>query len=278
MYLKSIFHMGSLLLRFRNGATLVRQTRAGQDCDEVVLWDGTRIAHPAGREGLLEGLQEIWLEHIYTDDFYRPAPNDVIVDAGANVGLFTIYIARQNRRCRVIALEPFAENFKYLEANVARARLANVTCCEAALGAEAGTGQMEAVGTRSLDHVLRMNDVRREIRNSQPSFRGPQLARAEISGGVRVLPLSGLFDLAGAQEIDFLKVDIEGSERSVFSAATPDVLGRIKRIAMEYHDCIVPGTLELVRSVLAPSHEITVRPSQQEGCGMLLARRRELKN
>lgn len=121
MYLKSILHMGSLLLRFRNGATLVRQTRAGRPCDEVVLWDGTRIAHPPDREGLLEGLQEIWLERIYTADFYRPAANDVIVDAGANVGLFTIYIARQNRRCRVLALEPFAENFKYLEANVARA-------------------------------------------------------------------------------------------------------------------------------------------------------------
>lgn len=282
MYLKSIFHMGSLLVRFRNGAALVRHMRAGQVCDEVVLWDGTRIAHPADREGLLEGLQEIWLERIYTDDFYRPAPNDVIVDAGANVGLFTIYIARQNRRCRVLALEPFAENFKYLEANVARACLANVTCCEAALGAEAGIGQMEAVGTRSLDHVLRMNDVRREVRNSQIAVGGPQLAsrdpRVEVPGGVRVLPLSGLFDLAGAPEIDFLKVDIEGSERSVFSAATADVLGRIQRIAMEYHDGIVPGTLEVVRSVLAPSHQITVRPSQTEGCGMLLARRRELKN
>ena len=273
MYLKSVFHMGSLLLRFRNGATLVRQMRAGKPCDEVLLWDGTRIAHPPDREGLLEGLQEIWLKRIYTDDFYRPAANDVIVDAGANIGLFTIYIARQNRHCRVIALEPFAENFQYLEANVAR--LANVTCFEAALGAEAGTGQMEAVGTRSLDHVLRMHDVRHQAGNSQVSVPGPQLAardsRAEMSGGVRVLPLSGLFDLAGAPGIDFLKVDIEGSERSVFSAATPDVLGRIKRIAMEYHDCIVPGTLELVKRVLAPTHEITVRVSPSGGDGILLA-------
>jgi len=281
MYLKSIFHMGSLLLRFRNGATLVRQMRAGQPCAEVVLWDGTRIAHPPDREGLLEGLQEIWRERIYTDDFYRPAPNDVIVDAGANVGLFTIHIARQHRRCRVIALEPFAENFQYLEANVARARLANVTCCEAALGAEAGMGEMEEVGTRSLDHVLRVG-VRLEIGRSQFSALGRPVAAGEShdapSGGVRVLPLSGLFDLAGAREVDFLKADIEGSERSVFAAATPDVLGRIKRIAMEYHDRIVPGTLELVRSVLTPSHQITVRPSQQEGCGILLARRRERKN
>ena len=77
--------------------------------------------------------------------------------------------------------------------------------------------------------------------------------------------------------IDFLKVDIEGSEHDVFAAASPDLLSRFKRIAMEYHDQIVPGTLELLRRVLSSTHEITVRPSKMEGCGILLARRRDLK-
>ncbi len=279
MYLKSILHMGALMLRFRNGATLVRRMRAGQPCDEVVLWDGTRISHPAAREGLLEGLQEIWLERIYTKGFYRPAPGDVIVDAGANVGLFTIYIARQNRQCRVIALEPFAENFKYLEANVARACPDNVRCYAVAVGAEFGSGEMLAVGTRSLDHVLRVDGVRREVESSQLSAFGSQLAaRREASDGVRVLPLSGLFELAGAQEIDFLKVDIEGSERSVFAAASPDVLGRIKRLAMEYHDAIVPGTLDMLRHVLAPTHALTILQFDERGDGILLARLRTSRN
>ena len=66
--------------------------------------------------------------------------------------------------------------------------------------------------------------------------------------GIPVIPLSGLFDLVRAQEIDFLKVDIEGSEHDVFAAASPDVLGRFKRIAMEYHDQIAPGTLALLRA------------------------------
>ena len=249
--------MGSLMLHFRNGPTLVQRMRAGQACDEVVLWNGTRIAHPAQRAGLLEAVREIWLERIYTNGFYRPADGDVIVDAGANIGLFAIYIARQNPRCRVAALEPFAENFRYLADNVARARLKNVTCHEVALGGGFGTGRMQAVGDRSLDHVLRVD--------------------SPDAGGVVVMPLSGLFDLVGAREIDFLKVDIEGSEHDVFAAASPDALGRFKRMAMEYHDQIVAGTLELLQRVLRPSHEITVRPSQMEGCGILLARRRDLR-
>jgi FkbM family methyltransferase len=257
MYLKSVLQMASLMVHFRNGPTLVQRMRAAEPCDEVVLWDGTRISHPPGRGGLLEVVVELWLEHVYTGGFYRPADGDVIIDADANVGLFAIQMARQNRRCRVIALEPFAENFKYLEDNVARACPKNVTCCKVVLGAGFGKGHMQAVGSRSLDHVLRLD-------SSEPD-------------GMPVIPLSGLFDLAGVPEIAFLKVDIEGSEHDVFAGASPDLLGRFKRIAMEYHDQIVPGTLELLRRVLEQTHEITVRPSRMEGCGILLARRRDLR-
>jgi FkbM family methyltransferase len=258
MYLKSVLQMGSLILHFRNGHTLVQRMRAAQPCDEVVLWDGTHISHPPRRAGLLEAVVELWLEHVYTAGFYRPADGDVIVDAGANVGLFAIQIARQNRRCRVIALEPFAENFRYLKANIARACPETATCREAALGAKFSTGQMQAVGSRSLDHVLRIE--------------------SSAADGIPVIPLAGLFDLARAEEIDFLKVDIEGSEHDAFAAASSDLLGRFKRIAMEYHDQIVPGTLELLRRVLSPTHDITVRSSTMEGCGILLARRHDLKN
>jgi len=257
MYLKSVLQMGSLMLHFRNGRTLVARMRAAQPCDEVVLWDGTRIAHPPGRGGLLEAMVELWLERTYTDAFYCPRDGDVIVDAGANVGIFSIQMARQNRRCRVIALEPFSENFKYLQANVARACPETVTCCEVALGAEFGKGHMQAVGNRSLDHVLRVD--------------------SNETDGVPVIPLLGLFDLVHAQEIDFLKVDIEGSEYEVFAAASPDLFRRFKRIAMEYHDQIVPGTLTLLQRVLSPTHELTVRPSRMEGCGILLARRHNVE-
>jgi len=258
MYLKSVLQMGSLMLHFRNGYTLVQRMRSAQPCDEVVLWDGTRISHPPARSGLLEAVVEIWLEHVYTGGFYRPADGDVIVDAGANVGLFAILMARQNRRCKVIAFEPFPENFEYLKTNVASACPETVTCSEMALGARFSKGQMQPVGSRSLDHVLRMD--------------------SSAADSIPVVPLSGLFDLARAQEIDFLKVDIEGSEHEVFGAASPDLIGRLKRIAIEYHDQIVPGTLELLRRVLTPTHEIIVRPSKMEGCGILLARRRDLKN
>ena len=266
MNLNGVRQMAALLLRFRNGPELVRCLRAGRPCDELVLWDGTRLAHPPNRAGLLEAVQEIWLQRDYTGGFYRPADGDVIVDAGANIGLFSILMARQNRRCRVVALEPFAENFNFLQANVAAAAVENVTCCETALGASVGKGRMQALGGRSLDHVLQAEAPRSNGGETNPA------------GDIPVVPLSGLFDLAHAPQIDFLKVDIEGSERDVFAAATPEALGRIQRVAMEYHDNLVPGTLELLCRVFGPTHDVAVHPSSMAGCGMLHARRRDVES
>ena len=251
MYLKSVLQMASLMLHFRNGRTLVQRMRAGEPCDEVVLWDGTRISHPSGGGGLLEVVVELWLEHAYTAGFYRPADGGVIIDTGANVGIFAIQIARQNPRCRVIALGPFLGNFKYLEANVARACPETVTYCDVALGAGFSRGQTQAASSPSLDHVLRVDPA---AADSTP-----------------VVPLSGLFDRALAQEIDFLKVDIEApsttSCRRFTGPAWPiqayrDGVSRSNRAR----------TLAPLHRVLTPTHEITVRPSKMEGCGILLAR------
>jgi FkbM family methyltransferase len=249
---------GRLLGHFRNGGRLVRAVRGGPPCDAAVLWDGTRIAHPEGRPGLVEIVVELWLEQPYTrGGFYRPAAGDVVVDAGANVGVFSVWMARRNPRGRVTALEPFAENFEYLRANLRAAKLGpdRVEPHRVALGASAGQGRMVAVGDRSLDHTL------------APGGTAPD------GEPVPVVPLGGLFDLAKADRISLLKVDIEGSERDVFEGADPATLRRFDRIALEYHDNLRPGTLALLRERLGPTHETVTHPSSVEGCGILLAAR-----
>ena len=252
-------YYGQLLREFRNGGSMIRALRGGAGCEVAVLRDGTRIAHPPGRAGLVELVVEIWLAQTYTrGGFYRPADGDVIVDVGANIGLFAIWIARRNPRCRVIALEPFPENFAYLEANLRAAGLGpdRVEAHRVALGRTFGTGRMIAATNRSLDHVL--------------SCAGD----APDAPATPVIPLAGLFDLARADRVALLKVDIEGAEHDAFAEADPAVLGRCDRIAIEYHDCNRPGTLALLQDRLAPTHQTTVHPSGVEGCGVLLAARR----
>ena len=75
-------------------------------------------------------------------------------------------------------------------------------------------------------------------------------------------------------QVALLKLDAEGAEYDAFSAATPETLRSFQRIAMEYHDNLRPGTLDLLRRKLEPSHDLIVEPTFDRGYGILLATRR----
>ena len=255
---QSMLLYSRLLATFRNGWRLIQTIRGGPPIDVAILWDGTRISHPPRRRGLVEIIVELWLEQPYTKDgFYWPKDGDVIVDAGANVGVFSIWLSRQCSKARIISLEPFAENYVYFESNLRAAGFGpdRVKPSQVALGKAFGQGQMTSVGDRSLDHTLSSDGV-------------------DDAGGlsVPIVPLAGLFDLAKADRINLLKVDIEGSEKDAFESVDPETLRRCDRIAIEYHDNIRPGTLALLHERLRGTHDFVTKPSSVEGCGILLAK------
>jgi len=53
---------------------------------------------------------------------------------------------------------------------------------------------------------------------------------------VEAITLSDVFNVCQLDKIDFLKVDIEGSERSCFNTITDDQLRKIDRIFIEWHN------------------------------------------
>ena len=240
-----------LLRTFRNGARLAQALRTRRPCGRAVLWNGGEILHPPARLGLAETISEVWHRQAYTfGDFYRPSVGDVVVDGGANVGLFTIWIARQTPGVRVLAIEPFDENFGYLQTNLAR--VAGATAHRLALGSRFGSGTMVRRGTRSLDHQL---DAAVEPATDTP---------------VPMVPLQGVLELTTTR-VAFLKLDIEGAERDLFDTASPAILRCFDRIALEYHDHITPGTLALLEERLSRTHRLAVYPSALAGCGVLRA-------
>src|SRR4051812_45852728 len=80
---------------FANGPELLASMRGGPRISILKLKDGTSIRHPESCGGLVEALVEVWYERSYLPDgFYTPRPHDVVVDIGANIGLFSVQIAR----------------------------------------------------------------------------------------------------------------------------------------------------------------------------------------
>jgi len=226
-----------LLKHFRNGAALSWAHHRRDARDVAVFWDGHKITNANSRVGFVDTLVEIWGAEEYTRDFYAPNDGDVILDVGANVGLFSIWVSRHARQARVYAFEPFPENFDAFRQNL-QGWAHEIVPHKLALGSENGLGTMLDGGDRSLDHQL--------------------TTRTDAPNGLTVetIDFAHALELTQSDEIDFLKMDIEGAELDVLGATSPEQLRRIKRISLEYHDNIRPGTSKAVSTILRTTHTI----------------------
>ena len=156
-------------------------------------------------------LTTFWLIFM-TETYVIGSADRVIIDAGANIGAFTLYAAPQPGS-RIIAIEPFPPTFARLQATVTANRLSNVQCVNAALGAEEGLAYMGTIDEPSQFRALTES--------------GEQ--------AVRVTTLQTIFDQNNVDEVDLLKIDIEGGEYKSLLTADIPTLRRIRRIALEYH-------------------------------------------
>jgi FkbM family methyltransferase len=130
--------------------------------------------------------------------------DDVVVDLGANAGLFTVLAAKL--ASRVVAVEAQSGYVAKLRENLARHGCSDQVAVEfAAVGAGAGL-----FGTGRL---------RRE---------------AHYSDEPRISTMDELVARHGLARIDFLKIDVEGSEFDLFAHDT-GWLDVVDRLAMEVH-------------------------------------------
>ena len=182
--------------------------------------EGTK-AHISTRADLAT-MWIIFLRHEYT---VKP-DDEIIVDCGANIGVFALYAASLVAKSRIFAVEPFPSTFHELSKNMQLNDLDNrVECLAVALAACDGMVNMYAA-----PHVA--SQARQVIRPSGAD-----------TVSVQSLTLSSLLQKIGVSTVDMLKMDIEGSEHPTLLTAEPTVLACVKRISVEYHQTGPKGTL-----------------------------------
>lgn len=127
-------------------------------------------------------------------------PGDVFtfVDIGANVGLYSIYVASLTSRARILAIEPQPGILDRLRFNLA-ANPVDVTVLPVAVADRAGTVQL----------VLDPADSGGTYIDKGNAMRGSAGARTVE---VPCKPLTDILAETGIASIDALKIDVEGAE------------------------------------------------------------------
>jgi FkbM family methyltransferase len=190
------------------------------------------IAHPVCvRPGTtdIEVLQQVLLDHEY--EFTLPVVPEVIIDAGANIGLASVYFANLFPHATIVAIEPDASNFAMIQKNLAA--YPQVRPLHAALWGE--------------DKQLNLFYPK----GGHCGFRTLDGSGVELTecGQVGAVTLQSLMQTMQLKSIDLLKIDIEGAEREVFqnSAAWID---KTRMMMVELHDACQPGCNDAFQSAV----------------------------
>jgi FkbM family methyltransferase len=166
----------------------------------------------------------VFMEEEYS--FGLPSSANVIVDAGANIGMTPIYYAKMFPKARIFAIEAERSNFELMLKNIEP--YPNITPIHAALwGSE---------GNISIADPL------------PGAFGSWGFTVSSQPGDVRAITISSLMRDFGIDHIDLLKIDIEGSEKEVFEAC--DWQDRFDSIVIELHDRYTPGCSKAVKGAL----------------------------
>lgn len=162
------------------------------------------------------------IAEILAEDVYPVAGGDrVVVDIGANIGVFSVFALTRHPDVRVHAFEPVPDNLRFLRRNLA-AFGDRVVVHETAVAIEDGevsfgvepTGRYGGIGVETAEQIT-----------------VPTRAIAGL--------LQEVLDREG--RIDVLKMDVEGLERDLLAAVPAEVAARIGRVAVEWSHSPLAG-------------------------------------
>ncbi|HEQ71001.1 MAG TPA: FkbM family methyltransferase [Spirochaetia bacterium] len=174
-------------------------------------------------------VREIWENEIYNRR-YRLSPGDVVVDVGANIGVFSLYAAA--RGAKVFSFEPNPKTFSLLETNIGKNGFAGkIIPLNIAVAAHAGSATLYMARSDRLyaeGSATIMPDL---VTDMEEKFGQAEFETFRVQ--TRRLP--DLADLLGIGRIDFLKLDCEGAEFDILTSLSVKEAGRIRHLAMETH-------------------------------------------
>lgn len=160
-------------------------------------------------------LKEMFRERIY-DRFLMGKDDLVTVDIGANIGLVTHFLSRFSKK--VYSVEPSEQHYKCLEKLIEMNQLSNVFPIKNALS--------DKCETMTFYHN----------QNSTMFSLIPNVTDGSEPENVEAVDIETLWKKNKIGDVDFVKLDVEGSEFDVVgSEAFEKISPHIKSIMIEHH-------------------------------------------
>jgi len=197
-----------------------------------------------GRELLTWLIWEMTVQKDYESEGVGVRPGDMVLDCGAHVGVFTRFALRRGA-AQVVAIEPDPTNLACLEENFAN---------------EISDGRVRVVRAGVWDHETTLTLFHVEEANSgMQGFVGEAEKTSGIPG-IPVRPLDVIVRELELDRVDFIKMDIEGSEaRALLGAKETLARFRPKMAICSYHNRDDVIVIPRIAKAAQPAYQIQAK-------------------
>jgi natural product biosynthesis luciferase-like monooxygenase protein/FkbM family methyltransferase len=238
--------------------------RDGIPTPTATLPNGLKVFHHNASH-LSATYREIFSERCYLQHRIELPDDPLVLDLGANIGLFTLLVLAECDRPRIFAVEPLPPNFALLRSNIAIYDNGSVTAINAAIGEgndhddfvffpnmpgmssrQGRASEFRSYGRSLLEERLEQGPTDAALVSTEiETFLDKQYAQETFR--CPIVTISEIIEAHGIDRIDLLKMDIEGSEYEALRGIRPADWPKIRQIAMEVHS---QDLLESIRQLL----------------------------
>jgi FkbM family methyltransferase len=190
------------------------------DKNEINAFKLNGIAHPIYIRTIRADMQSFINTFIdpYLDKKPYLTDSKFVIDAGANIGFTAVLFANWWPQCKIISIEPDKENYNLILKNTSF--YPNITVLNGGVWNKEVKLKIEAGQEDGF--------VVREVNSNQT-----QIKSENLTIGISIDQLIKEFNIS---QIDFLKMNIEGSEKEIFSENYQTWLPQTKAMLIELHD------------------------------------------
>lgn len=197
------------------------------------------------RSLIVDLIDEIFVKEVYNPDFMRINTNDTVMDIGANIGIFSLYAAKQGTK-KIYSIEPLSQNISLIKNNFKINKLKVPDIDNVAVSDKNGISKLY-LGDLDSHGLLFDRNFERKLSKYKE---------------VKTITLNGIFKIHKIDKLDFLKIDCEGSEGEIIKSTQKDTWKKIQKIAIEYHDKV--STLshkKIVESLKGYGYKTKIKPT-----------------
>ena len=199
----------------------------------------------------LMALTNVWMINEYKIEKFKINKNDIIIDVGAHIGLFSLLASKSCFAGKIFSYEPINENFEILMQNIKSNKLKNIFPFNLAV----------SKNTSNVKLFLDKDESAHSIFQKNTSY-----------VTVESISLQKIFDDNDINFCKILKLDCEGAEYEIIDSLPDKYFEKIQNMIIEYHLADSKPELgkDLISKIKNAGFQITTRPHHND-MGLLIA-------